>query len=79
VCIGSLMGLTLRWLVNFSRHVSAGVIGSHPLRRRPGVAVAASAAGRGCLWSEEMGREWASARIVADWDDCDLGQWDRSV
>ena len=30
-----------------------------------------------CLWSEEMGREWYSARIVAD--DVDMGAWDRSV
>ena len=32
-----------------------------------------------CLWSDEMGRQWCSARIVADFEDCDLGLWDRSL
>ncbi len=79
MCIGSLMGLTLRWLVNFSRHVSAGVIGSHPLRRRPGVAVAASAAGRGVPVERGDGAGVGERADRGDWDDCDLGQWDRSV
>ena len=30
-------------------------------------------------WDAENGDKWYSARIVADWEDCDLGKWDRSL
>ncbi|MFA5376937.1 MAG: hypothetical protein WC455_14400 [Dehalococcoidia bacterium] len=30
-------------------------------------------------WDAENGDKWYSARIVADWEDCDMGKWDRSV
>jgi len=30
-------------------------------------------------WDADNGVKWYSARIVADFDDCDLGLWDRSM
>jgi hypothetical protein len=41
----------------------------------PAALAVASVAG----WDSENGTRWVSARIVADWEDCDLGRWDRSM
>lgn len=41
----------------------------------PAALAVASVAG----WDAENGAKWYSARIVADWEDCDLGLWDRSL
>ena len=41
----------------------------------PAALAVASVAG----WDSENGTRWVSARIVADWEDCDLGLWDRSM
>ena len=30
-------------------------------------------------YDPDNGDVWYSARIVADWEDCDLGLWDRSL